>query len=531
MRRAVPWLFIALGAALRLSVYVSRPSLSIDETMTSLEIGARSFAGLLHVLDYAQTAPPLFLWGVKLCTLIGGMNEYALRAIPLVLGTLVPVYVWRVARRLLPEPFAITAVALAAVAPALIEYSVTVKPYIGDAFFALLLVELTLGVLDHPDAPRPWWRLAIAGFVAVLASTAAPFYLAGVAVTLARPPATRRRVIACAALWAGTFVPVYVWLFRPVATSAYMQQFWGESFLSPLESASWRHFGFALLQSLDARPASLAAILAVVLLLALGCWAWSRKPSPSGVVVGVPGLVVLAASLVHRYPLSGRVLIFFTPTLLLYVAAAVEWAHARQRALGWTLGILSLLLLLGVDVTHPYRTPATRLAIAKLEQRRAPGEPVYIASGGTPAWGFYTTDWSSPDTAFLHYLARTAGLPGSAAFHNSASRGAPVGGSEGDDLLLNRGGGAELLGLTPGIQWRDGVGFGPSVHADSGWAAREADRIRTAASPTIWVLIANPYPTTVQDLTSALTQTGGTVDTALVVGGVRLSGYRFAARP
>ncbi len=59
MRRPAIWLLFALGAALRLGLYFSRPSLSIDETMTSLEIGARSFAGLLHPLAYAQTAPPL----------------------------------------------------------------------------------------------------------------------------------------------------------------------------------------------------------------------------------------------------------------------------------------------------------------------------------------------------------------------------------------------------------------------------------------------------------------------------------------
>ena len=171
MRRPAVWLLLALGAALRLGLYFSRPSLSIDETMTSLEIGVRSFGGLLHVLDYAQTAPPLFLWAVKLCTLIGGMNEFALRAVPLVLGLLVPLYVWRVARRLMPEPFALTAVAFSAVTPALIEYSLTVKPYVGDAFFALLLIDLTLDVLEHPEASGPWWRLAVGGCVAVFSST------------------------------------------------------------------------------------------------------------------------------------------------------------------------------------------------------------------------------------------------------------------------------------------------------------------------------------------------------------------------
>lgn len=528
MRRSAPWLILALGAALRLALYFSRPSLSIDETMTSLEIGRRSFTGLLHVLDSLQTAPPLFLWAVKLCTMIGGMTEYTLRAVPLALGSLVLFYIWRVGRRLLPEPFALMVLLLAAVTPTLIQYSVTVKPYIGDAFFALLLVDLTLDVLQRPAAPGPWWRLAAGGWVAVLMSAPAPFYLAGVFVALLRTGVPRWLPVACVTLWAITLAPLYVFLYRPVAVSAYMQQFWGMSFFSPLAGSGWFHAGAALLQSLDARPAALPAILAASVLLVYGCWAWSHRSRPVPALCGLPGLAVLVASLAHRYPLSGRLLIFFVPTLLLYVAAAIESVSARYRAAGWILGTLVAVLLAGIDVTHPYRTPATRTATAELERLLGPGEPAYVTSSGSLAWGFYTTDWRVPDTAFLSSLARMAGVPNTPGYHNSASRGHPVGAAEGDDLVLSRRGSLVLLGLAPGTQWRDGVGYGGSVRPDSGWAQRESDRIRAAASPTIWVLEANPYPATVQQaLTDAIKHGGATVDTSLVVGGVRLTRYRF----
>jgi len=93
--------------------------------------------------------------------------------------------------------------------------------------------------------------------------------------------------------------------------------------------------------------------------------------------------------------------------------------------------------------------------------------------------------------------------------------------------VIRRDGRRELLGLAPGIQWRDAVGYGGAVQADSGWAERERDRIRAAASPTIWILVANAAPTTVPTLTGSLERAGGTVDTAYVVGGVRVARYRF----
>ena len=528
MRRYAPWLVLSFGAALRLGLYFSRPSLSTDETMTSLEIGTRSFTGLLHVLDSLQTAPPLFFWAVKLCTVIGGMSEYALRAVPLTLGLLVLFYTWRVGRRLMPEPFALTVLLLAAITPTLIQYSVTVKPYIGDAFLALLLVDLTLDVLQRPAERGPWWRLAAAGWAAVLMSAPAPFFLAGVFVALLRTGVPRRLPVACATLWAVTFAPLYLFLYRPVAVSAYMQQFWGMSFFSPLAASGWSHVGAALLQALDARPVTLPAILAAGVLLGYGCWAWSHKPRPVPTLFGVPGLVVLVASLAHRYPVSGRLLVFLVPTLLLYIGAAIASVSARQQAAGWTLAALVVVLLAGIDVTHPYRTPATRPAIAELRRHLGRGEPVYVASSGSLAWGFYTTDWRVPDTAFLHGLLRLAGVPNSRGYHNSASRGGPVGATEGDDLVLTGRGRQELLGLAPGTQWRDAGGYGLATHADSGWGARESSRIRAAASPTIWVVVANPYPAAVeQELTGAIELARGAVDTTFVVGGVRLTRYRF----
>jgi len=229
----------------------------------------------------------------------------------------------------------------------------------------------------------------------------------------------------------------------------------------------------------------------------------------------------------HRYPLSGRVLIFLTPTLILCLAAAVARAAAWRGAAGWALALVCAVLLLGIDVTHPYRTPATRAAIARLLQQLGPLEPVYIASGATPAWAFYTTDWRHPDTLFLQQIAHQTGVPGSSAYHNSGSRGAPVGNTEGEELVILREGRRELLGLAPGIQWRDAVGFAGAVRADSGWAGRESDRIRAAASPTIWLLVANPAPTTVAALTGALAHAGGAADTSYVSGGVRVARYRF----
>jgi len=534
MRRRVFWLLLVLGAALRLGLYLSRPSLSIDETMTSLEIGARSLAGLLHPLAYEQTAAPLFLWGVKLCTLIGGMNEYALRSVPLVGGLVVPYLVWRVGQRVLDPAGALVATGIASVAPTLVQYSVIAKPYMTDAVIALVLAQSTLRLLDRPGERRAQAWLGVAGLAAVLGSIAAPFLLGGVAVALLlglkpRTAGSAARLAALIAVWGVAFLYLYLTLYRPVAASSYMQRFWSGAFLSPLDVAGWQLAGRAVIQSLVARPIPAVLIPLVILLFVAGFAILARRAgrAPAG-LLGIPILAVLVASPVHRYPLSARVLLGVAPTFALCAAASVVALSSRRRLIGITIGALVVAGLALVNVLHPYRTPALRPAIRTIAAAAA-GDPVYVSSGAIPAWAFYTTDWSSPDTGYLGRIRRWGGVPDAPGFHNLAPRSREVTVADAAGSDVRRLGRVEILGLAPGIQWREVVGLS-GRSPDAGWAATEAARIKQSG-PTVWLLIATAYAGTRDSLFAALDRVGGRIEVDSVVGGVERSRVGFARPP
>ncbi len=524
---------LVLGIGLRLGFYLSRPSLTIDETAFSLDLGMRSFMELLHPLASLQTGPVLFHWAVKLCTAALGMSEYTLRLIPLAAGSLIPFLVWGVGRRLLTEPAAMLATALAAFAPALIQYSVTAKPYITDAVFALLIVWCTLDLLDRPDSSGAWVRCGVVGLVSILGSLPAPFLLAGTTAAIVvgvRPLVgrTARRLVLGVAAWGAVWVPLYALLYRPVAASWYMQQFWGPACFAPGHAAGWWNLARGLFISIVGRSAPAAVVTAFAVIVCVGLWVWLRRlPRARVALLGVPLLLLLVASGLHHYPLAARLLMFTVPTLLLGLAAALAAPTLQRARLGWALGGLAVGALIGVSVAHPYRPAATRQAVDSLQRLARGDEPIYLASGSIPAWAFYTTDWARPDTAYLDWIERYAGTPGAAAFHNTPPRGRPVGPEEGDSLRTRRGGRVELLGLASGIQWREGRGFGVPVVTDSGWATREAARIAALAHPTVWALVANSYPTMMQELYAAVERAGGAIDSDVSVGGVRLTRWRF----
>ena len=169
---------------------------------------------------------------------------------------------------------------------------------------------------------------------------------------------------------------------------------------------------------------------------------------------------------------------FLAPLSAVLVGATVARVAEQRPRLGFAGAVVLLGLMAGIDVTHPYGTPATRAAVELLEQRMQPGEPVYVSASANLPWAFYTTDWRRPDTSYLRAMARWA-APGGPAFHNAPSRGRGVAPNEGDSLVWSRGGRQELYGLAPGIQWRE-VTRMTSDSPDSGWAEVEARRIRAA---------------------------------------------------
>ena len=114
---------------------------------------------------------------------------------------------------------------------------------------------------------------------------------------------------------------------------------------------------------------------------------------------------------------------------MLFVAGACEalsragGAVARNR-----LAIATGLVVLPMEFQAVVRTfalePSGRFQrlVDDLRQNRRPGEPVYIFARSLPAWIYYSTDWTRPDTARTRYLVDAAGA-GGFAFENRESRG------------------------------------------------------------------------------------------------------------
>src|SRR5690349_16596312 len=228
-----------VGVAFRAIAYADRRPLWMDELMLATSIAWRSFAGLTRPLEYAQTAPLGFLWGAHLMTRVAGVNEPALRALPLAAGVAVLVLVWGGTRRLCGEGEALVALLLATFSYPLVYYSAEAKQYAVEACATAAIVYVTAGVLRAPERGRSWAWLAAAGLVAVFFSQTSVFVLPAAALALCLSPSVRQRprwlvrVALPAVAWGALFVVLFATVYRATASSSYMHTVWSATFLTP----------------------------------------------------------------------------------------------------------------------------------------------------------------------------------------------------------------------------------------------------------------------------------------------------------
>jgi hypothetical protein len=364
--------------------------------------------------------------------------------------------------------------------------------------------------MRDPTVSPAWTRLTVAGSVSVLISTPALLVCAGAGAGLA-VAALRRdrwyllpRVALLVVISALTFAVGYLSWYAPNASAPYMQVFWGETFLRPgapnflarlglnLEDVSctltcWRgasHFPSVLL-----------------LLAAVGLLVLARRRGPEyAILLGGPILAAFGASMLGRYPITTRLILFSAPCFAALVATGGVAAAVRiQRSwprihIRWVLllllypsAVVAATLAFAAPAEWGFRGEEVR-PLAKIYESKGEHEPVYVFARSVPPWVFHTTDWNAPDTARLAWVARSAG-PEGRGFVNGPTRGQrPLG--EGADLVYSYHGRNELYGSPTGAQARMGVGYFPP-QPDPGWAENEAWRMRSAARPYIWIVISD----------------------------------------
>jgi hypothetical protein len=358
-------------------------------------------------LSYEQYAPPIWLWEIKLNTLLFGFSEYALRLLPLLSGVLSLVLMYLVLKALDLYRAIWYPLALLCVGYMFIRYSTELKQYSTDILVVLSLILLALKA-NVQQTPMLRFCLVwlIAGSIAIWGSMPSVFVLAGVGgyyfFTLLQTKDYKKLVplSMVALLWIVQFGLYYWFILKAQANSAYLQNYHKDYFLSatPTTFKEWDHNLSLMGQVLgEAGGFTLLAKAMHTLFITWACIHLLMKNRPLFSLLVVPFLLLLVAAAANQYTMIPRVVLFIMPVMLILVGYTMNMMMGTRQVYQRGLLIAACsVCLVNVSALRflivPMETEQLTDALQFVQDKGiTDGKHLYIHNGAQPAFIYYTT--------------------------------------------------------------------------------------------------------------------------------------------
>jgi hypothetical protein len=316
---------VAMSVIVRIVMYIKCRSLWLDEAMLAASIVSRNWFGLLvPPLDYTQSAPVLYVIAVKLIGYVFGYSEFSLR-----LFSLLSFFGLLICETILLknafnfDNFKVTfVVAMTALLPSYIWYSNELKPYMGDAFFAILTI-LIYFMYTQEKIKLPVLTvlfILISGF-----SSPAIFFTGGILFSefiIAIFNKNKRQILYIAI--SGTIVLVlfcvyYYWWMLPVSEP--MKNYWGMPHIKDLQhilSPGVGHSDSSIIKYLV--PFAFFGIISLIK---------SKNKIAFAVVLSL--FFTLLASSIGKWPLTGRLWLFLPAIILIFTPVGINFIHDKYK--------------------------------------------------------------------------------------------------------------------------------------------------------------------------------------------------------
>ena len=357
---------LGVGLYLRFHVQFFEPFFNNDEIDLGMSINQRGFLDLLKPLKHYQTAPPLFLWFMKciyLFPLGASWIKYKIFFFLLNIPFLYLLYDWL--RRFSQDDWVIIfAMAMFCLNPFFIYHGLTLKQYLLDAVIILLLVKSRFESSAKP-AYKVLWVLA------PLLSNPVLFVYTGFlfrsffmrfgserATGLSIGKASISSIVYFfkSALYRWFYIPLLFYVFYFIwytqqegylTLTRFMWDFWRLTFFSNPHDFFIRIYYFFIgnitfVFSHDKTLANLGTLLFFIGLIRF--YKLNRDEnlrSQLGIYMAAIGVFV-TLNFLKMYPIAPRLLLFFSPVVVLLIALSGEIKHVVYRIL-WM-----LLLVIGI---------------------------------------------------------------------------------------------------------------------------------------------------------------------------------------
>jgi len=307
------------------------------------------------------------------------------------------------------------ALGLFAISDSLIFYSSEVKQYSSDVAVALLLYAIATYVQSKRLTTSRIALFGVIGALAIWFSYPAIFILAGFGVSLASFPLGRRewsrvgRLSIVFSLWVLSFAAFYLVSLGNLSKSEVLLNYWSGGFMPfpPMTFSDAGWFVNAFFDTFD-DPAGLSLSGIAAMTFLTGCISMFFEKRRGFFLLISPIPFGLLASGLHKYPFTGRLLLFIVPVVLLLIA---EGAEQIRDATSHNSAIIGLTLI-GLLVFHPLSTATSHLikprtaeeikpVMGYVRDHRQDGDLLYLYYTSWPAFEYYSEKYGFKKSDYI----------------------------------------------------------------------------------------------------------------------------------
>ncbi len=389
------WGILLFGIFLRVYLYLLNRSLWQDEASLAMNLVHRSFGELTQLLDYYQAAPIGFLLIEKTFVSIFGPYDYIMRIFPLISGIFAVYFIYRFAQTHIGSA-GLFALALASVAWSLVYYASELKQYSSDAMVASLLLFLAGNSFKEKTEAKDFFLLGIIGSLVIWISHPSVFVLAGIGLALVFEKFTRKEyaswgwILGVGASWLLSFSIEYFVSLRHIVADGYMIEYWKKAYVPspPWTNKAWYIKTFLFFLDFSFHNASPMMAWFVIGLSSLGVLSVSIRNRKIALILVSPFIIVFVASMLERYPLKNRFILFLVPLVFLLMAEGfygIYWLFSKLNrkfslALTTSLAFFLVWTILSPTYTKVFLQKAVdiRPALKHVAENKKPDDLVYV---------------------------------------------------------------------------------------------------------------------------------------------------------
>lgn len=411
------YLLICTGVVQRLRQYVANRSLWADEATLANNIVNRGFLALTLPLDGNQGAPIGFLWVEKLFISIFGNRDYILRMFPMLAGLLTIYLMYRVAK-LYVGNFGIFALLLLNLSWPVIYYSSEVKQYSTDTMIALLLLWLAYPCFQPAPLKKLYLRLGVAGVLSIWFSHPAALLLGAIGPLLliwsiiyqSRKQSLWTLILG--GVWGFNLIISYIISIHELTINPALKSYWQNDFIPfPPHLGDLSQVYLNLLQASTGvyLPLPWYTLLSLSSLTLFGLCLSDYKSSQKYtlLLIELPFLATLIASVFQVYPIRGRFLLFLAPLVFIILAIGLKEAYEALSRYKFTAHLICGLFIVmatasqAIIITGNFISPPMgediKPALLYIQQHKKPNDEIYVYYGGQSAFQYYQTSFGFTD--------------------------------------------------------------------------------------------------------------------------------------